>query len=1154
MAAQTPKLHLLLGASGWGKSRQIYTELLERAKAGHHSVLIVPEQFTSSTERELYQTLGDRYSAFVESYSFTSLAETILERYGGVTVRTLSEAGRAVLVRRAVKALGDQVSYYARQRRSALFCEKAAQTIEELKSAGIAPDQLAAYADVMHGGDPAKLREIALIYGTYEQLLQQTAMDPGDRQLRAAERLELEPEFFAGRAVYIDEFDTFNMPKRALLTAMLRAADVTVALCCDTLEDHDHGVGLFSGSKQVAAAQRRMAKSVGVAWDVKMPPQSRDLRHQHAPVLAELQCLLECSDHTPQCTADAADPALRYYAAATRQEEAKAVAAQVAALARGGMRYAEMAVVCRDADAYLPALRYEFRLQNIPLFCDEATTPEHTAPAQGVLAALELLRSGLNSRTALRLLKTGLAGPRKTKVGWVGPGESQQNALENYLYTWNLKAEDWHKPFAYSSAGYENRIDPEKDQTLQQAEAVRAFLDGQVERLRRAVPGRTATARAMAAAVYSFLVAIGAEETRAQLAAQCRKAGDVPRAEEVLREWNVVMGLLDESTRLLGEEPLPPEEYAELFTLLLRTTDLGHIPQSLDSVILTTAGRMRLPQVKACFVVGLAEGEFPQTPGDTGLLSHADRDALIEQKAELPDCFENRMLREGICFYKALVAASEQVRLSWPGAAFPGDTAPASAALLPILRRLNVPQAELRPEQLGATPMAALDLMGSLWGNAQAAGQRAAVHHALQTRHAVQPVPGFDAVMDAADPQPAAVQGPEALQTLDELLGQNLRLSPTRFERYINCPFSYFMQDILRAMPRKKAELAANISGTLTHWVLEQALRTRGAALPQMDHAEVAQMVEELVQQYVQENLPGTTVRTQYLLRRISRNLTDLLCFIGRDMQQSGFQPVAFELRIAEQDPDDPAAPCVAPVVLDVDDRHKVCVVGTVDRVDAMQDPAQPVTWLRVVDYKTGSKEFALRKVYEGLDCQMLLYLFALKQNGTGMFCQQGGEVGLAGVEYLMADVAPAGQTRAAAEQEAAQPRSYPLEGLILDDKAVYTAMDPEHTGQYLPFGFREVKPASAAKQQPGEEPTPEYRPSSTTSLADAAKMERIRTHLEDKLVEVAQDLYAGHIAAQPLRVGDAPCNFCAYRSVCRHRDGENERALSAGKDPFAAE
>ena len=219
-------LTLILGPSGSGKSVRLREELRQRARSRQRSILIVPEQFTSSTEGALYHALGDELSAYVESYSFTSLAETLLRRYGGAAVPTLSEAGRAVLVRRALEELQDHVHYYYRHRRSAAFCQMAAQTIDELKSAGLSGQQLYRLAQGCGSGS-GKLTELALILQGYETLLAGTGMDPSDRLELAASRLEAAlargelPEFLRDRAVFIDEFDTFNAPKKRLMGALL---------------------------------------------------------------------------------------------------------------------------------------------------------------------------------------------------------------------------------------------------------------------------------------------------------------------------------------------------------------------------------------------------------------------------------------------------------------------------------------------------------------------------------------------------------------------------------------------------------------------------------------------------------------------------------------------------------------------------------------------------------------------------------------------------------------------------------------------------------------------------------------------------------------------------------------------------------------------
>ena len=1110
-------LNLLLGTSGSGKSTRLMRTLKAEAEAGRRSILIVPEQFTSSTEGALYRLLGDTLSGYVESYSFTSLAETLLRRYGGAAVPTLDEAGRAVLVRRALDSLLDKVVYYSRQRQSAAFCEKAAQTIDELKSAGVTPDMLADYARAP-GADHDKLGELALIYGAYEGLLAGTGMDPGDRVELAARKLE--PEFFAGRSVYIDEFDTFNASKRTMLEAMLPVADVTVALCCDGMQDTTGGMGVFSGAKRVAAQLRQMAERADVPCHTETL--TDDPRHTGAPALAELALLLADPTYTPQCTVDLAGPELTYFAADSRQEEAKAVAAAVRRCARQGVPYRRMAVICRNAPDYLPALRYEFRLANIPLFCDEPTTPENTAPARAVHAALDLLRGGLSTTAVLRLLKTGLTSLP----------QDAQCALENYAYTWTLSAADWREPFTRNPAGYTDRMGEQERQDLALAEQARDFL---VSRITRFVNGaRGADVTSLTLHIYGFLQSLGAEEALEALAKTLRDGGELPAADESLREWNVVMGLLDQMVRLLGKEGevLTPAAYDELFTLLLRTTDMGHIPQSMDSVIFTTAGRMRLPETDACFILGLAEGEFPQTPGDTGLLTHADRDAMIAQGAELPDCFENRVIREQVCFYKALTAARRYVWLSWPGGA---AGLPVSAALAPVLELMQVPAAEPDPRDLAGTPAAALDLLSSLWQ--QQTPQRAAVYAALQAvENTSDAAPGFSAVERATRRDPARV---EDTQALEQLLGRSIRVSPTRFERYAVCPFGYFMEYVLRAKPRQKAELAPNISGTLTHWVLENALRRTGKAFLDLDEAGIGTLVDSLVKEYTDANLPGTGVRMQYLIERIARNLKSLLAFLQRDMRQSGFHPVAFELRIDDRpDPDDPDAPRVPPVELSDGKGHTVRVVGTVDRVDAMT--LESTTYLRVVDYKTGTKKFDLREVYYGLDCQMLMYLFTLERNGSALAEQLGGQPGgelrAAGVEYLMADPSPKTQPRPDAEDDA--PQDYPMEGLLLDDERVYRFMDVKATGAYSPLTYLGDAGRVSA--------------SSRARLADEDKLGRIRDHLDGLLLQMADNLYSGRIAAEPLCPGNStPCVWCDYRAVCRHADGEGERTALLEGDPF---
>ena len=552
-------LKLVLGGSGSGKTTLLYARIKARAEAGQRSILLVPEQFTSSTEGRIYRELGDALSGMVDSYSFTSLAEHILSAEGGAAVQTLSDAGRAVLVRRTLEELQDTVQYYYRHRRSAAFCQMAAETIDELKSAGLSGQQLYRLAQGCGSGS-GKLTELALILQGYETLLAGTGMDPSDRLELAADRLEAAlargslPEFLQDRAVFIDEFDTFNAPKKRLLSALLTALpQVTVALCDDGTPLVPGDTGLFAGAKLVAAQLRQLARKSGTEAAASELLR-RDLRHKDAPGLAAVAALLEGNG-----TEVTQAPEVRLFPAASREEEARCAAAAIRRLMRQGVRCGKIAVVCRDIAKYRAAVRYEFRMADIPLYCDEPTTPEFSAPATAVRALLALLRGADMTEQLTVLAKTGLCAL----------SEEQVCALENYAYTWSPNAAAWRAEFTKNPKGFgENGLTDEDRQNLAWAEDARRKLVDAVDTLRGKVKG--GNAEQISRAVYFCLKELGAEEQQAGLVEDIRAARGIPAAEEAAREWNVVMQLLDEMASLLGQQSVTVAEYEDLFGLLLR--------------------------------------------------------------------------------------------------------------------------------------------------------------------------------------------------------------------------------------------------------------------------------------------------------------------------------------------------------------------------------------------------------------------------------------------------------------------------------------------------------------------------------------------------------------------------------------------------------
>lgn len=1083
-------LQLILGISGTGKTGRVLAEIKARAAACRRSILLTPEQFSSSAETMAYRALGDALSAYVSVYSFTSFAEQVLRRFGGAAVRTLTDAARTVAVRRAMDTLADTLTVYRRHRRSTGFCALCADAIQELKTAGAAPELLLDAARTA-GEDGQKLYELGLIFAAYEALIEGSAMDPSDRITAAAQRLA--PEFLDGQAVYIDGFDGFTAPEYRMLEGLMQAECCTVTLCCDSLSDSDAGLGLFSPVKKTAQRLTRIARRLDVR--VAQPHlMQEDFRHANAPGLAAVNELLAFgAARAPSCAGFFVTPAAGVYA------ECKAAACRIAALVREeGLRYGEIAVICRALDAYAAPLQYEFALAGIPCFSDETVSAEHTAPAAFFTAALELLCKGLSTEALLRLLKTDLCGYAPEDIA----------ALENYAYTWRLKAADWRVPFEKNPAGFGAALSDEDRAALETAEAVRAELIARVERFLAAARGQTAAG--ISEQLYRLLEACGGAEHTERAARAFEQAGDALRAREIYATWDHVMALLDEMAQLLGDEATTPAEYAELFALLLHAAQLGRVPQTQDAVLVTTADRMRLDRPAVCFVLGVSEGHFPRLLGASGLLSHADRELLVQSGLEMPGSYENRTLLEQMFFYRALTAPARALYVSHVTPQAGG--APLSAAMEPLVRALCPLQDTLEPAQLAPTPAAALDLLGACYREDTPAA--AALEAAL--RRDGSSAGSLAAMARAAGPARFAVREP---QPLARLLGRGLTLSPTRVEQYYRCRFSYFLQYVLRVRPRRRAELSPIESGSFIHYILEHVMRGAGARFAALSPEELETLARQASDQYVQECMPAAGRRFDYLVERIRRGVLRLLRYLQAEQAQSLFHPEAFELEIGAG-PD-----AVPPLTLRTPDGRTVRVQGKIDRVDVMRRGGK--SYVRVVDYKTGTKSFSLSEVYCGLNLQMLLYLFTLCANAADRYPNPVA----AGVLYLAGDPAPQTEGRS----EAAHPPVYHVDGLVLNDAEVLRGMDRDAAGIFVPVTFlRDGRPRASAK------------------LASLEKLGSIQKHLNEMVLEMARGLYAGEIDAVPLRTRThCPCTMCDYRSVCLHEDGRREVYVSAPEHVF---
>ena len=568
-------------------------------------------------------------------------------------------------------------------------------------------------------------------------------------------------------------------------------------------------------------------------------------------------------------------------------------------------------------------------------------------------------------------------------------------------------------------------------------------------------------------------------------------------------------------------------EYEDLFGLLLRSSDLGHIPQTLDAVVLASAGKMRLDAPDYVFVLGLAEGEFPCAPAESGLLTHADRDLLMAKQIDLPDCFENRVVREQVCFYKALTAPAKGLWMSWPK----GQGQTLCTALEPIVEALQPAAPQLELIDLAATPADGLDVLGGGWPLTEL--ERASLTEALRAPgEGVQAPRGLALLQRMEEDPPRQVQD---LPTLETLLGRRLHISPSQLEKYYTCRYGYFLQYVLGLKPRRRAELSADQSGTLMHWVLQMALDPHpGEDNPcaglrpflELDDAAMADLAAALVDEYARRYLPEDTARFAYLLSRLKKSMTSLLCYLRDEQNQSQFKPVACELKIGRGEDAVPGQ------VYRLSDGRTVQLVGTVGprrRVDrGRRHPLGAGGGLQDRQQKAGLERGLLRSglpdaavsVQPDPGCRRALY----RRTAGGR-------------------IVSAGRPR--------PPDPAPADRLPGRWSTSWTALCGTSRRSLTPW--MQTKRASTC---PLATATAHPAPIRRTKRADSAKLSRIQLHLDDLVTQMGEQLYGGQIDAEPLVVSSSksPCTWCDYSFICCHETGVHERALEAPAKPFEPE
>ena len=1101
-------IEFIYGTYGSGKTTRILQQIADDTGKGKKCFLIVPDQEALSFERLSLSALPDDAQLKLEILGFSRLYNRVCREYGGLSYSYLTKPMRALLMWKTLRDLSPMLIEYKNESDPALT-DLMLSALGELKAAGVsasaienASKKLPAESTLAH-----RLSDLSLIYACFDNFVAEKYSDSSDDLSRLRDVLG-EHSFFEGTNVYIDSFTSFTAVEHQIIELIFKSADKTVV----TLPLASLGEREIS-EESISRSLDKLRRSASRCGGAKETLLALNMRADTESLSYLSENLWRMDKNEKSCTPPDPSGSIICEVCHNPYSEAEAAAAHVLKLLKNGARAREIAIIMRDAEKYRGIIEPALEKSGIPFFFSEKSDLCSMPSVKFILSALRIKRYNWRAGDVISHLKTGLCGIDSRDA----------DLFEEYVSTWDINGQQFLLgEWTMNPDGFTDHLSPRAKNILDAANRVREALTEPLLKLFVLLDASENIADACSA-LYKYMLDVSLEDKLAELSIKAAERGDIKQARELSRIYGVMLSTLASVAEAVGDEEADSEELMLILKTIFDKTEIGSIPTSIDELSIGSASTFRASGVKYALILGLCEGEFPAAVSDNGVFSEGDRAILADLDIELSGDVDSRSSDELMFVQRAFSVPSHKLIL------FTHTSEINGAERFPSLA-FNRVKALFGESIVHTYVNGDLDYLVPAPKNAAGffraiknGSTKASLAAALEDH-----VPG---ISDSLSPSAKAQDCKVTPESVGGALGGSLYFSASSFEKYVRCPFSYYCSYVLKLREKVSAEFDLNNIGNFVHFLLETLLKNAipedpDAPLP--DDKTLIEMTDKAIAEYVSRILPPHLIDSKRLSHLYKRLRSLSLLLVGNIVEEfscSRFRPAFFELKANGKD----GAP--SPLVFKLEDDSSVSFSGIIDRVDLYKKDGD--VYVRVVDYKTGTKKFSISDIDKGINTQMLLYLFTLCRSNSAEFkrsigVDEGGSAIPAGVIYLSTNIPAVEADDYDDESTVLQKASSKLErsGLLLCKDEVLTAMNSELDAKFLAGIKKNAKDGN-------------YTGSAAASSETFAE---IYKKLDEVIRKIVAELRAGNADASPLKHNNSlPCDYCQARPICRRIERATE-------------
>ena len=1005
-------LRFIYGGAGKGKSTFCLDDIKNRSleEIEKPLVLLVPEQFSFQAEKNLIKVVGSTGIKNVQVLSFNRLAYKVFSEVGGITRKPMDTSGKVMLVHSIMQKNVENFKVFKGAAKKKGFVDNVAGVITEFKKYKVTVANLNKAKENL-GDNPLlidKITDLSLIYEQFDDILNLNYVDPDDDLTRLISAFD-DCSIFDGAEFWLDEFTGFTPQQYGVLERLLSKAkriNITLPLKSSEhskmMEPSDAFYSIKLTEDKLLSLIENSGTSIEKAIELGGNKEHKFKDNDEISFLEKNYFAFPYVPSVSKCKN------IKVFKALNAYSEVEHVAKDILRICRDeNIRFNKIAVVTRDLPSYEKLIKAIFTEYNIPLFIDKKKDITSNPLIVLITGVVEIFTKNFSYEAIFRYLKTGLLDIDKEHI----------DILENFVIAAGIKGKRkwteidlWQEKIEYYFRDY---YDNEKEssgkdevETLKVEKTIKILNDTReaiitplIEFKEKLKGGCTTTK--ICTSLFEFLETINVYKTIEMWIENFKKEGAQDLVTEYSKIWNLVMELLDQMVEVLGTETLTLEDFVKVLSMGFSKHKMGLIPPAIDGVTISSVERIKSHDIKALYIVGVNDGVFPRASKEEGIFTDDDRIILKENDVELASDTKTEVFNEQFLIYATITIPSKYLNISYPIADYEGKTMRPSIIIsrFKALFKGLIEESNITIASDGLIGTSGLSDIGRARDMQQVNAKiptfndlifalRKYLEDGIISPLWVEVYQWYQKDPLWKEKSNTIFQGFDyknevkmlKKEKVKRLYGDKNYFSVSRIEKYEECPFAYFVQYGLKAKDRKTFTFSSPDLGSFMHSVLDDFSKLVDKSemkWANLDKVWCEQNIASIVEKEASEGSSGyilnSTPRYKYFTERLKRVLKKTIYVIVEQMKNSGFEPFGYEVSFGFEEGDYP------PIKVELSTGEIVNLVGRIDRVDKLITEGEE--FYRIIDYKSGNKDFKLSDVYYGLQIQLLTYLDAMLRN-----------------------------------------------------------------------------------------------------------------------------------------------------------------------------